>query len=176
MEQKMLLLKNIKLRIMKKKQRGIAEFITALFAMLALIIILFFTVDTVGDLNRIQIVDQIARGAVLKLETRGKLSSTEIDSIKKDLEKRLEATFDESKGDGIYVKYKDNSDPSVGFKNATPDQQVDYGTEVGIYIQCEVKTTQIPIDFNMFNPTMKKENIHTIKRMKTSISKAPTKN
>lgn len=173
MKQKMLLLKSIKTRILKKKQRGAAQLIATMFAMLALIIVLFLTVYTVEDLDRIQVVDQIARGAVLKLETRGKLSTEEITAIKTDLQNRLGASFDGKSGDkpdGVYAQYKKDS----GWVDI-PAEGVPYGTEVGIYIQCEVKTTKLTNGMNMFNTAMTKEKTQ-IKRMKTSISKAPTKN
>lgn len=172
MKQKMLSIKSIQLRIMKKKHKGAAQLVAALLAMVALIAVLFFTVYTVQDLDRIQVVDQIARKAVLKLETRGKLSSEEINKIKEELKgKPLEATFEGS--DGVYAQYKDASGNWVNI----PAEGVPYGTEIGIYIQCEVNTTKISDNFSLFsNQTMKKESKHTIKRMKTSISKAPTKN
>lgn len=172
MKQKMLLLKSIKIKIVKKKHKGVADFITALFAMMALIIVLFLAVYTVGDLYRLQKVDQIARRGILKLETKGKLSSEEITGIKTDLKDQLGATFDETNGDGVYAKYKKGSE-----WDNIPAEGVPYGTEVGIYIQCKVNTTKISSDkFSILNPNMTKENTHTIKRMKTSISKAPTKN
>lgn len=175
------MIKKIFKKLIRKKNSGQSELISSLFVITALLAVLFFSIGIVQDLSKIQAVDQIARQSVIKLETQGKLTSSDISSIKNSIVKSLKQTsgntFNGSASvngttvqDGVYMMYK-NAGSSSWVIDTTNTHTPKYGEEVAVYIQCEVYTTGFRKNiFGGLNKTQK----HQVIRQKASITKAST--
>lgn len=165
-------------KLIEKKNRGQSDLICSLFVVLALISIIFISVGTVKDISKITFVDQVARQGIIKLETQGKLSQPEIDAIKQKLED-ADLKFDNghtldvngrSVADGVYVAYKDSSNKWIidTSNSSYSNNNIGYGDDVAIYIQCQAKT--FSFSGNIFGGE-KSEQYTNINRLKASITK-----
>jgi hypothetical protein len=160
--------------ILLKKNKGQGELICSLVAIMAVIVVIFLSIYVAQDISKVQSIDQIARQAIIKVETSGSLTSDQIDSIKTSLT-NIGATFDTPADnstdtpDGVYLMYKD--DTGNWKVDTTNEYKSKYGEEVGVYIQCEIYTTtfngNIFSQTGVFNKTKKQ-----VIRQKYSITKA----
>ena len=174
------MLKTIKQRLNKivlKKNKGLSDLITSLVVILALIMIIFLALGVVTDVQKITAVDQVARQAIIMVESNGYLDQATLNSIKSNLEGSCNATFTGSRQvnsktiqDGVYMVYNNGSTWEIatnidGMDANTKKNCFGYGKAVGIYIQCDIDTTGIQGGVMVHN---KKEKVA---RLKTSISK-----
>lgn len=170
-------MKNRILKLIKTKRKGQGDFICSLVALLALTAVLFLSVGLAKNINKITVVDQAARQCVIKLESQGYLDSDTLTNVKQNLES-YDLKFDSGHTDGqfgvpdgVYVTYRDSSgnwkvDTAGTYTKTNP---VDYGKEIGIYIQCQMKA----VNFNntIFGEAKSDEDWQTISRLKASITK-----
>lgn len=164
-------------KLLRKKNNGQGELISSLFVIMALVVILLISVEVVRDISKITFVDQVARQCIIKLEIQGKLSGAEINEIKKKLQDGGIIFNDEhtinvngtNVKDGVYVAYKNNNSWVIDTTNSTYNlNSLDYGDEIGIYIQCQAET--FSFSGNIFNGNRTKRYTN-ITRLKTSITK-----
>lgn len=165
-------MKRLLYKFIKKKNRGQSDLICSLFVLVALIAILFLSVGVVKDISKVTLVDQVARQAIIKLETQGNINE-DIESIKEKLEDS-DLIFEkghtlqvngQSISDGVYVAYKDNGNWVIDSSN---NHVFGYGEEAAVYIQCQAQV--FSFGGNIFGGNQTKE-YTTITRLKASITK-----
>lgn len=162
-----------------KKNKGISELISSLVVMTTLIILLFLSLGIIQDIQKITSVDQIARQSIIEAETKGYLNQDTLNLIKTNIQDNCNAKFDGKKTiggkevlDGVYMAYKNGSSWEIintDINSLTQETKLNYfgyGKNIGIYIQCEVKTTGIGSE-----RLIGKNNTTQVCRLKTSISK-----
>lgn len=172
-------MKKFILKLVNKKDKGQSDLICSLFALTAIIAVLFLSVSIVQDINKVTIVDQAARQGIIKLETQGKPENYQgyLESIKASLvNSGLEFTAQtvDVNGvpvqDGVYVAYKNGSDWVIDTSN---NHSFNYNDEVAIYIQCRAATTKFGGNiFGNGEDSLSKNNSTLITRLKASITKA----
>jgi hypothetical protein len=160
--------------ILLKKNNGSGELICGLVALMALVIMLFLSVFIAQDISKIQTIDQIARQAIIKVETSGSLTETQINAIKQSLENSgaffdTPAENDTGTPDGVYLVYKDGGKWVIDLNNK---YIASYGEEIGIYIQCEIYTTNFNGKFLSGESVFYGNNKLQVIRQKYSITKA----
>lgn len=165
-------MKRLLYKFIKKKNRGQSDLICSLFVLVALIAILFLSVGVVKDISKVTLVDQVARQAIIKLETQGNINE-DIESIKEKLEDS-DLIFEkghtlqvngQSISDGVYVAYKDNGNWVI---DSSKNHVFGYGEEAAVYIQCQAQVFSFGGNIFGGNQT---EQYTTITRLKASITK-----
>ena len=166
-------MKRLLYKFIKKKNRGQSDLICSLFVLVALIAILFLSVGVVKDISKVTLVDQVARQAIIKLETQGKLSDTDIQNIETKLEDS-NLIFEsghtlqvngKNVSDGVYVAYKESGNWVIDSSN---NHVFGYGEEAAVYIQCQAQVFSFGGNIFGGNQT---EQYTTITRLKASITK-----
>lgn len=168
---------NILKKLIVKKKKGQSDLICSLFVLMALITILFLAVSTTQDISKVTLVDQVARQGIIKLETQGSLSKSQLDAIKNNLSasglqfnNHAVTVNGASVKDGVYTAYKSGGKWKIDTGNTHIFQ---YGEEVGLYIQCQANTMKF--GGNIFGNSLTKGNLTTITRLKASITKKAKK-
>lgn len=72
-------------KLIKLKGKGSSDLISSLFMILALTIFVLFFIYSIGDIYTKVQMDQVARSYILRMESSGKLTSDEIQSLKSEL-------------------------------------------------------------------------------------------
>lgn len=168
---------NILKKLIVKKKKGQSDLICSLFVTMALIVVLFLAVSTTQDISKVTLVDQVARQGIIKLETQGSLSKSQLDAIKNNLSasglqfnNHAVTVNGASVKDGVYTAYKSGGKWKIDTGNTHIFQ---YGEEVGLYIQCQANTMKF--GGNIFGNSLTKGNLTTITRLKASITKKAKK-
>lgn len=110
-----------------KRVRGDSNFITAIVGLFVLSIIVIFSLAVNQDLAVKQNIDSICREYIIKLETSGNLSNTEVIAMQNEIKSRVAAEV----GDKI-----DTNSLSVTVSPNT------YGNNVSVSVNCMVKLEQ----------------------------------
>lgn len=118
---------------MKKKEQGNSDFFASIIVIFALSILMIGFVNIMRDLNTKTTIDQVARQYILKLETNGELTSTDIDKLKTDL-LNINAVAQVAGKDDIKVVYNTNN------------TKRSYGEPVTLSIDCPSRFTMMPSD------------------------------
>lgn len=154
-------------KILTRKNKGQTDLICSLIAITALIAILFLVTSTISRIQQITTVDQIARQAVITLETTGGLTTEQINNIENTLkEKGLSFTGT----DGIHVVHLEGGK----WTNVPDGYTFKYGEDIGVRIECEIKTLDYDSSKGMFG-TITSNGYKKVTRLKTSITKAANK-
>ena len=142
--------------LIKKKQSGNGDMIACFFIILGLSAILLLCVNFIGDMFTIIRVDQIARQGLLLVETEGKLTAGDAETIKQLL---IDAGAQE---DSIEIEALDkNKNKIEGTKT------VGYGNMITLHIKCKIPKTT----FSDFTIKRDYSDDHYIERYKSSIAK-----
>lgn len=162
-------------KLIRKKNKGLGDLICSLFVIIAIIAVLFLSVGIVKDISKVTVVDQVARQGIIKLEIQGKLDgNTRQDIINKLTDAGLQFKAGHTVNvngvavpDGVYLAYKNSSNKWV-IDTSNTYNNIGYGDDVAIYIQCQAKTYSF--GGNIFGGKSG-EHYTTITRLKTSITK-----
>ena len=151
-------MKAILTKKLNKKSSGQSDLIASLFVILAMSIFVLFFVYAIGDIDTKIQMDQIARKYILRMESSGELTTTEIAELKADLSNIAAVAKALDNGYEIDVTWNNNQ----GAKG--------YGSTITLKIECPAVTTSFESEEG-FIGSLSRSNIQVFTIEKQSTAK-----
>lgn len=141
-----------------KKCKGQGDLIASFFVILALTLFVFFFINTIGDVNTRLRLDQIGRTYILRMETSGGLTATEMEAIKQEC-LTIQAVKDATNGKTDNIKVTFNGD----------NVSRGYGSPITLEIVCPAYITSYTEGENIVGSIRRNKLInYTIRKQSTA--------